>query len=77
MQERREDEQREDGRETKENPADLQAAQGQQEPRKRNWITDIYDRINVSVKTLDILIVLLCALIVFLFVFGNQIQLGF
>lgn len=77
MQERREDEPREDGRETKENPADLQAAQGQQEPGKRNWITDIYDRINVSVKTLDILIVLLCALIVFLFVFGNQIQLGF
>lgn len=45
-------------------------------PRKRNWVTDIYDKINVSVRTLDILIVLLCALIVFLFVFGNQIQLG-
>ncbi|HIS94530.1 MAG TPA: hypothetical protein IAC19_02025 [Candidatus Ventricola gallistercoris] len=45
-------------------------------PRKRNWATDIYDKINVSVRTLDILIVVLCALIVFLFVFGNKIQLG-
>jgi len=44
--------------------------------RGHNWITDIYDKMNVSVKTLDILIVLLCALILFLCVFGNRIHLG-
>ncbi len=44
--------------------------------RGRNWITDIYDKMNVSVKTLDILIVLLCALILFLCIFGNRIHLG-
>lgn len=44
---------------------------------KRNWITDIYDKMNVSVKTLDIMIVALCLLIVLLFVFGNRIKLGF
>ena len=50
--------------------------QEQTPPRHRNWATDIYDRINVSVRTLNILIVVLCALIVFLFIFGNEIQLG-
>lgn len=44
--------------------------------RGHNWITDIYDKMNVSVKTLDILIVLLCALILFLCIFGNKIHLG-
>lgn len=41
--------------------------------RKHNWITDIYDKMNVSVRTLDILLVILCLLVVFLFVFGKQI----
>lgn len=44
--------------------------------RGHNWITDIYDKMNVSVKTLDVMIVVLCALILFLCVFGSRIQLG-
>lgn len=41
-----------------------------------NWITDMYDKMNVPVKVLDAMLILLGALIVFLFVFGNKIQLG-
>ena len=41
-----------------------------------NWITDMYDKMNVPVKALDALLIILGALIVFLFVFGNKIQLG-
>ena len=49
----------------------------QQEERRGNWITDMYDKMNVPVKALDAMLIILGALIVFLFVFGNQIQLGF
>ena len=42
-----------------------------------NWITDMYDKVDVPVKVLDVTLVILGALIVFLFVFGNKIQLGF
>ena len=41
-----------------------------------NWITDMYDKMNVPVKVLDLMLIVLGALIVFLFVFGNKIQLG-
>lgn len=41
-----------------------------------NWITDMYDKMNVPVKVLDVALIALGALIVLLFVFGNQIQLG-
>ena len=41
-----------------------------------NWITDMYDKMNVPVKVLDAMLILLGVLIVLLFVFGNQIQLG-
>ena len=41
-----------------------------------NWITDMYDKMNISVKALDAMLIILGALIVFLFVFGNKIQLG-
>ena len=41
-----------------------------------NWITDMYDKMNVPVKALDALLIILGALIVFLFVFGNKIQMG-
>lgn len=48
-----------------------------QEPeRAPNWITDMYDRMNISVKALDIALIVLGVLIILLFVFGNQIQLG-
>ena len=36
----------------------------------------MYDKMNVPVKVLDLMLILLGALIVFLFVFGNRIQLG-
>ena len=42
-----------------------------------NWITDMYDKVDIPVKVLDAIVVLLGALIVFLFIFGNKIQLGF
>ena len=41
-----------------------------------NWITDMYDKMNVPVKVLDAMLILLGVLIVLLFVFGNRIQLG-
>ena len=44
--------------------------------RKGNWITDMYDKMNVPVKALDIMLIVLGALIILLFVFGNKIQLG-
>lgn len=62
-----EENRREDGEKTPE---------AEKPERGHNWITDIYDKMNVSVKTLDILIVLLCALILFLCIFGNRIHLG-
>ena len=49
---------------------------GKQPERAPNWITDMYDKMNVPVKALDAMLIILGALIVFLFVFGNQIQLG-
>jgi len=41
-----------------------------------NWITDMYDKMNVPVKVLDAILIILGLLIVFLFIFGSQIQLG-
>lgn len=52
------------------------AQTGEETPKKQNWVTDIYDKMNVSVRTLDIMLVVLVALVVFLFIFGNQIKLG-
>ena len=51
-------------------------SQNKQPEHAGNWITDMYDKMDVPVKVLDIALVLLGALIVFLFVFGNKIQLG-
>lgn len=49
----------------------------QQKPeRAPNWITDMYDKMNVPVKVLDAVLILLGVLIVLLFVFGNKIKLG-
>lgn len=53
-----------------------QAPEKRGNERGRNWVTDIYDKMNVSVKTLDIMIVVLCALILLLCIFGSRIQLG-
>ena len=52
-------------------------SQNKPEERKGNWITDMYDKMNIPVKALDAMLVILGLLIVFLFVFGNKIQLGF
>jgi len=51
-------------------------AQDKQPERAPNWITDMYDKMNIPVKALDAILILLGALIVFLFMFGNKIQLG-
>ncbi len=67
-----EENRREDG----EQKPEEQKPETDKSERGHNWITDIYDKMNVSVKTLDILIVLLCALILFLCIFGNRIHLG-
>jgi len=37
---------------------------------------NMYDKMNVPVKALDAMLIILGALIVFLFIFGNRIQLG-
>ena len=52
-------------------------SQSKPEERKGNWITDMYDKMNVPVRALDTMLIILGLLIIFLFVFGNRIQLGF
>ena len=52
-------------------------SQDKQPEHAGNWITDMYDKVDIPVKVLDAIVVLLGALIVFLFIFGNKIQLGF
>lgn len=46
----------------------------QQEEKKdgvrHNWVTDIYDKMNISVRTLDIALIVLCAIVVFCFIYG-------
>ena len=60
------------------NPEKKQEQQEKENAQERsaNWITDMYDKMNVPVKALDAMLIILGALIVFLFVFGNKIQLG-
>ena len=52
------------------------SSQNGQGERKGNWITDMYDKMDIPVNVLDAALVILGALIVFLFMFGNKIQLG-
>lgn len=63
------------------NPEEKKPEQAENEDKKTpehqgNWITDMYDKMNVPVKALDAMLVILGLLIIFLFVFGNKIQLG-
>lgn len=39
-------------------------------PVRHNWVTDIYDKMNISVRSLDIALVVLCAIVVFCFIYG-------
>ncbi len=61
--------------ENKEENKQEQAPQSQENtgtPRGRNWVTDLYDRANISVRQLDIALVALGLLIIVLFViFGK------
>ena len=51
-------------------------SQDRKPERAPNWITDMYDKMNIPVKALDAMLIILGALIVFLFINGNKIQLG-
>lgn len=62
--------------EPKQQETTRQNAQEKQPERAPNWITDMYDKMNVPVRALDAVLLILGALIVLLFVFGNKIQLG-
>lgn len=53
-----------------------QAAEAGKPEHAANWITDMYDKMNIPVRTLDIALIVLGVLIILLFVFGNKIQLG-
>ena len=37
---------------------------------RHNWVTDIYDKMNISVRSLDIALIVLCAIVVFCFIYG-------
>ena len=37
---------------------------------RHNWVTDIYDKMDIS--TLDIALVVLCAIVVFCFIYGAK-----
>ncbi len=39
---------------------------------RHNWVTDIYDKMDISVRTLDIALVVLCAIVVFCFIYGAK-----
>ena len=65
-----------DNPEKKSQEQEKNGAQSSQPERSPNWITDMYDKMNVPVKALDAALIILGALIIFLFVFGNKIQLG-
>jgi hypothetical protein len=39
-----------------------------------NWITNIYDKLNIPVWVLDIMLVVLCAVVVFCFIYGANVQ---
>ena len=41
-------------------------------PVRHNWVTDIYDKMDISVRTLDIALVVLCAIVVFCFIYGAK-----
>lgn len=62
--------------EPKQQKTNQQNEQEKQPERASNWITDMYDKMNVPVRGLDAALVILGALIILLFVFGNRIQLG-
>lgn len=51
-------------------------SEGKQEAKKdsvrHNWVTDIYDKMDISVRTLDIALVVLCAIVVFCFIYGAK-----
>lgn len=51
-------------------------SQNEQPEKASNWVTDMYDKVDVPVKVFDAIVVIMGALIVLLFVFGNKIQLG-
>lgn len=57
-------------------PQDEEGQETGQPERASNWITDMYDKMNIPVRTLDIALIVLGVLIILLFVFGNKIQLG-
>ena len=62
--------------EKKTEPLNAQEKDDKKIEKAPNWITDMYDKMNVPVKVLDAMLILLGVLIVLLFVFGNKIQLG-
>ena len=41
---------------------------------RHNWVTDIYDKMDISVRTLDIALVVLCAIVVFCFIYGRNTE---
>ena len=59
--------------ERQEQPGEPAAEQGREkEKRPRNIVTDFYDSINVSVKQLDIALVVLCAFILLVIIFASK-----
>ena len=47
-----------------------QPEEGKKDAVRHNWVTDIYDKMNISVRSLDIALVVLCAIVVFCFIYG-------
>ena len=60
--------------ERRENMSEQDNKPKQQEEKKdgvrHNWVTDIYDKMNISVRSLDIALIVLCAIVVFCFIYG-------
>lgn len=63
---------REESAPAQEAAAQEAAAPQEKDKRPRNIVTDFYDSLNVSVRTLDIALVVLCAFILLVIVFASK-----
>ena len=53
-------------------PAGQAQQEKKEEKRPRNIVTDFYDSINISVRQLDIALVVLCAFILLVIIFASK-----
>ena len=66
------EENREDKKPEQAVAAEAPEQQEEEKKRPRNIVTDFYDSLNISVRQLDIALVVLCAFILFVIIFASK-----